>query len=326
MTATGRRPVQVKGRAATAPKAGMHPRNPHRQRYDFPALVATHAALARFVATNRHGDASIDFADAHAVKALNQALLRKDYGVTDWDIPAEYLCPPLPGRADYLHHLADLLASTRQGVIPRGTQVRILDIGCGANCIYPIIGHRAYGWRFVGSDVDAQALRAAQRTIDANRVLRGGIELRLQTDPGKAFSGIIADGEAFAATICNPPFHASLREAHAHAQRKWDKLGKDVVLAPGEAPRRNFGGQGAELWCQGGEVGFIVRMISDSARMPRACRWFTTLVSKEASLPPILRALKGAGVRERRTIEMLHGQKRSRIVGWSFVDGANQDA
>jgi 23S rRNA (adenine1618-N6)-methyltransferase len=46
--------------------------------------------------------------------------------------------PPIPGRADYIHYIADLLATTNSG-IPKETEYKDWDIGVGANCIYPII-------------------------------------------------------------------------------------------------------------------------------------------------------------------------------------------
>jgi hypothetical protein len=90
-------------------KTGLHPRNRFREGYDFTALIAVSPALKAFVKPNAYGDDSIDYADPLAVKALNQALLRQAYGLPHWDIPAGYLCPPIPGRSDYLHHLADLI-------------------------------------------------------------------------------------------------------------------------------------------------------------------------------------------------------------------------
>jgi 23S rRNA (adenine1618-N6)-methyltransferase len=80
----------------------------------------------------------------------------------------------------------------------------------------------------------------------------------------------------------------------------------------------NFGGQASELWCEGGELGFVQRMIAESARVPRACRWFTTLVSKSEHVPRLRQALRAVNAAEVRTIDMTHGQKKSRILAWSF--------
>jgi 23S rRNA A1618 N6-methylase RlmF len=52
-----------------------------------------------------------------------------------------------PGRLDYIHYIADLLQK-QQRYHPKGHTVQGLDIGIGANCIYPIIGNAEYGWSF----------------------------------------------------------------------------------------------------------------------------------------------------------------------------------
>lgn len=313
----------AKGRAAPAEKTSLHPRNPHRGRYDFAQLIAASPELAPFVAPNAHGDESVNFADPAAVKALNRALLNLVYGIREWDIPPQYLCPPIPGRADYLHFLADLLATGNAGVIPRGDAVRVLDVGVGANCIYPLIGQREYGWRFVGSDVDAAAIANAQRIVDANS-LGDAITLRLQASPAAIFRGVVRQDEVFDLTMCNPPFHASLAEAAAGTQRKWKNLGR--AAGKQNAPVLNFGGQVAELYCAGGEEAFVGRMIAESAELRGNCLWFTALLSKSASLPGIYRALKRAGALQHKTMEMAQGQKKSRLVAWTFLDGKQQQA
>lgn len=302
-------------------KPGLHPRNRHAGGYDFAQLVQACPELGPFVGRAPYGGASIDFADSAAVKALNRALLLDAYGIRGWDIPAGYLCPPIPGRADYLHHLADLLAEGHGGSIPQGPEVRVLDVGVGANAIYPLIGHREYGWSFVGSDLDATALAAAGRILAANPGLAEAIELRRQANRNAIFEGVVAPGECFDLTLCNPPFHASLREAHEAAQQKWRRLGR-----VGSTSARNFGGQGAELWCEGGEAGFIRRMVTESVPLGDRVRWFTTLVSSSASLPAVHRALRQAQARDIRTVPMAQGQKQSRFVAWTFLSPEQQEA
>lgn len=309
-----------------ADKENLHPRNKHRGRYDFKLLVECSPELAAFVALNAYQDESIDFADPDAVRALNRALLKQIYGVTGWNIPAQYLCPPIPGRADYLHYLADLLADVpadgNAAVVPRGESIRVLDIGVGANCVYPLIGHSEYGWHFVGTDIDRAALACAQATIDANRSYGEAIELRFQTSPTAIFKGVLGPDELFDLAMCNPPFHASQDEARAGSERKWQNLGK--AAGRDQTPVLNFGGQGVELCCAGGEEGFVSRMVAESAQVSGNFLWFTTLVSKSSSLPTVYRALKNASVQDSRTIEMAQGQKKSRIVAWTFFNKRQQ--
>ncbi len=306
-------------------KISLHPRNAHRSRYDFAALIAASPELAAFVAKNAYGDESIDFAAPAAVKALNRALLKQFYGVQGWDIPPDYLCPPIPGRADYLHYLADLLADSAGGLLLRGADIRVLDIGIGANAIYPLIGHAVYGWQFVGTEIDPIALANAAYILAANPEFEQAIELRQQHQPQQFFEGIMKAGEWFDLCLCNPPFHASLAEATAGSKRKWQNLGK-INAGNKQQPVLNFGGHGGELWCDGGEEAFICRMIEESAVFPTACFWFTSLVSKATSLPGLYRTLEAVGVQTSHTIEMAQGQKQSRIVAWTFYDGRQQNA
>ncbi|HTJ97462.1 MAG TPA: 23S rRNA (adenine(1618)-N(6))-methyltransferase RlmF [Rhodocyclaceae bacterium] len=301
-----------------AEKTDLHPRSKHRGRYDFKQLIAANPELSQFVGLNDYQVESIDFSNPFAVKALNYAILKQAYGIAWWDIPPQFLCPPIPGRADYLHYLADLLADSNGGEIPRGAKVKVLDIGVGANCIYPLIGHSEYGWSFVGSDIDSIALACAQVNVDANAGYTKAITLRLQKDSSAIFQGIVKTKDRFALSLCNPPFHASLAEAQSGTQQKWKNLGKSQNAG------LNFGGQSNELCCEGGEEGFITRMVAESIAVQDQCLWFSSLVSKSATLPAIKHALKQARVATSRTIEMAQGQKISRLVAWTFKDKAEQ--
>lgn len=299
-------------------KQELHPRNLHRSRYDFPLLIQSYPQLKRFVFTNPYGDESVDFANPEAVKTLNAALLKHFYAIDHWNIPENYLCPPIPGRADYIHYLADLLAAANNNVIPTGKKIKVLDIGVGANCIYPVIGHQSYGWQFVGSDVDKRAVSSAENIAAINPSLQNDLSFRLQHSASNIFKGIVKPGELFDLTMCNPPFHASAEEAREGSQRKVRNLGrqkgKEVIL--------NFGGQHAELWCHGGEVAFIRKMVQESAEIGTQCLWFTTLVSKSAHLSMVYDAIERAGASAVKTIEMAQGQKLSRFVAWSFLSAS----
>lgn len=291
-------------------KQQLHERNRFRAGYDFDRLVAGSPRLAAFVAPNAYGNDSIDYADPEAVKALNQALLQDAYGL-DWNLPAGYLCPPIPGRSEYLHHLADLLgvgASTQ-----RPKRVVVLDIGMGANCIYPLIGAREYGWHFVGTEVDPVALKWAKELVAANSSVARLIECRIQKSPLACFAGVTKAGETFDLSMCNPPFHESAEAAAEGSRRKQRNLGTKKAKAV-----LNFGGQAGELWCEGGELGFVGRMITESAERPQLCGWFTTLVAKSEHLPRLFKQLDHVNAVDVQTLEMAHGQKKSRILAWRF--------
>jgi len=301
-------------------KTNLHPRNQHRSRYDFEFLIQNSPTLKPFVFINEHGIETIDFSNPDAVKALNKSLLTSYYNIKNWDIPEFYLCPPIPGRADYIHYIADLLASSNNQIIPQGDTVVGLDIGVGANCIYPMIGNAVYGWNFVGTDIDEKAIANCAAIIEENPQLIEAISLQQQTEARFIFKNIITPEDKFTFTICNPPFHKSLEEATKGTVRKVSNL--ESKKTPN--PVLNFGGHNAELWCEGGELGFITQMIYESAKYPLQCLWFTTLVSKQSHLSSIYKTLNKVNAATIKTIDMAQGQKTSRIVAWTFLSEKQQ--
>ena len=291
-------------------KTKLHPRNQHREGYDFGRLVAQLPKLEAFTISNPVGQITIDFQDVWAVRVLNQALLKTYYNINYWDIPANYLCPPIPGRVDYIHYLADLLASDNNQEIPRGRNFKALDIGTGANLVYPLIGQSEYGWHFTGVDIDPTAIKVAQHICQFNELK---IDLRQQNIRENIFRGVIKPHETFHITLCNPPFHASIENANKVAQRKWRNLGK------GQSKKLNFGGQNTELFCPGGEIKFIASMVEQSIEFAEQCLWFSSLVSKKDNLKPLYKILRKAKVTDVKVVEMAQGQKVSRFIAWTYI-------
>ncbi|WP_456389093.1 23S rRNA (adenine(1618)-N(6))-methyltransferase RlmF [Profundibacter sp.] len=293
-----------------ATKTKLHPRNQHREGYDFVRLVAQTPELEAFTISNPLGQTTIDFQDVRAVRMLNRALLKTHYNIDFWDIPSGYLCPPIPGRVDYIHYLADLLADSNNQKIPCGRHIKALDIGTGASLVYPLVGQSEYGWSFTGVDIDAGALKSARKICEFNELK---ITLRRQIEPENIFRGVFEPHDAFHITLCNPPFHASIEQANKGTQRKWRNLGK------GHSKKLNFGGQNAELWCPGGEIKFIASMVEQSMEFADQCLWFTSLVSKKDNLRPLYKILGKARVADFKVVEMAQGQKTSRFIAWTYM-------
>ncbi|MFT7053488.1 MAG: 23S rRNA (adenine1618-N6)-methyltransferase [Psychromonas sp.] len=294
----------------------LHPRNLHRGHYDLKQLCQQSPSLSVFLRTNPKGDQTLDFSEPQAVLLLNQALLKQFYHVDFWQIPQGYLCPPIPGRVDYIHYLADLLGDTFNGKIPEGKQVRVLDIGTGANCIYPILGSQSYAWSFVGTDIDPLSVKMAELIIKSNAALKPFIKVQLQANKQAIFAGIIKAKDKFTLTMCNPPFHASMEKALAGSARKIKNLSKDQSN-PSQV--LNFSGQEGELCCAGGEIAFLKQMIQESKDYAGQVCWFTSLVSKSENIAPLKKELEKVSAEHVKVIKMAQGQKVSRFIAWSFL-------
>lgn len=292
----------------------MHKNNKHRKDYNFEALTTCVPELELFVFTNTYGNKTIDFANPKAVKLLNTALLKLHYGIEYWEFPDAHLCPPIPGRVEYIHLLNELL--TASGV---QTNARVLDVGTGATCIYPLLGYTTYDWTFIASEIDKHALDNAQQILEKNK-LNSAITLRFQNNKQSILDGVILPSEQITASMCNPPFYKNEAEAIENTQRKLKGLGQknDTIV-------RNFSGTAQELWYPGGEKAFLHNYLYQSSLLKTNCFWFTSLVSKKEHVKSMQASLKKLGATTIKVLNLSLGNKMSRVVAWTFLNAKEQN-
>lgn len=300
----------------------MHKNNPHINGYDMAVLACTNSKLKPYIELSKQGRETINFSDAVAVKELNKALLMHDYQLEYWDIPTGYLCPPIPGRADYLLGLNDVLQDHKKK--DALTPVMALDIGTGANMIYPIIGYGLFGWQWVASELDSEAIKNAQMILNKNPKLKPVVKLRQQNNANHIFKGIIDSGDYFDVTCCNPPFHKSAKDAEAGTIRKNKNLNKNKQkrnpngssISTGK--HLNFEGKANELWCKGGELEFVKKMINESQDVAKQVGLFSCLISKGENVKPLLDHIKMKKAKFYNVYDMQQGNKTSRFIVWNF--------
>ena len=279
----------------------MHPKNPFARDYDFDHLINHDEHLESFVFVNKHGNKTIRFGDPQAVRSLNTALLQAAYAV-EWSIPDGFLCPPIPGRLDYLLFVSDLFEKK---------DLRLLDIGTGSSLIYPILGACHFKWTCVGSEIDRESAAHAQSLIDSNPSL-AKTKVRIQTNKKQILKNIIQPEDQFDVMVCNPPFYKTAEDAVKENRRKVKNLGLK------KRSKLNFGGNANELWTHGGEVTFVSNLAAESKNYKTQVGWFTSLVSRQEHLSQIKRAIEEAGATAVRVVEMGTGNKMSRFVAWRF--------
>ena len=293
----------------------MHKTNKPREAYDFPKLATTHPNLEDYMFHNTYGNISIDFSNPKAVKALNTALLKHHYNISFWEYPDAHLCPPIPSRVAYIDLLKDLLETSglAQNVI-------VLDIGTGATCIYPLLGHAINNWNFVASEIDEKALEIARNIVRMNE-LNDAIELRFQKDKQSILNGILDPSESISATMCNPPFYKSKAEAQESTLRKQKGLRQHL-----DSKLRNFSGTANELWYPGGEKAFLHNYLYQSSLLKASCFWYTSLVSKKELVKSMRHSLKKLGATQVKILELNVGHKISRVLAWTFLSEKERKA
>jgi len=286
----------------------VHKNNKHQGDYDFNKLSKVHEPLAEHVYIGKSGKQTIDFSKQMAVKVFNTALLKYHYEIEYWQFPHKHLCPAIPGRAEYIHLVYDLLKSS--GI---DKDAKLLDIGTGATCIYPLLGSREYNWNFIASETDKNAFENSAKIIKMNN-LGKQIELRFQSNWESILKGIIKADDKISATICNPPFYKNQSDADKENRSKLTGLGHNSQTAD-----RNFSGTQKELIYPGGEKAFLHNYLYQSSLFKTNCFWFTSLVSKKKLVESMRSSLKKLGAKEIKTISMQLGNKTSRVVAWTFL-------
>ena len=216
-----------------------------------------------------------------------------------WDIPAEFLCPPVPGRLAYIRWIHALLAA-----IEYEGPVSGIDIGTGASCIYPLLGCSEYPtWSFLATEMDWKAYVVARGNVERNVALRDRIRI-VHVNGQSVFPKRISD-DSFAFSMCNPPFYASKNEVLEKAAFKH-------LL-----PKHKYPGAEHEMMVDKGEVGFISNMIAESVHLKTSVQWFTTLVGIKSSLakliPLVLKHTFNYTV-----VSVQPGKTRRWILAWSF--------
>ncbi len=281
----------------------MHVKNKHKKKYNLDLLTNEFPKLLPYI-KKIHQNKTIDFSNPKAVKTLNQALLKTHYNINYWDFSDDNLCPPIPGRVDYIHHLADLIDGEKN--------IKILDIGTGATLIYPLLGISEYNWKFIVSDINIDTLKNVKKLVSQNK-LKDKIEIRVQKSTQNILKGIIKPNEKITVSMCNPPFYKSEEEAKAVNQKKL----KGLKI---EKKQRNFSGISNELWYPGGEKAFLHNYLYESTYFKEQFIWFTSLVSKKENIKSMQKSLMKLGAKRVKIIPMEQGNKISRIVAWSFIE------
>lgn len=290
----------------------MHIRNKHKDGYDLEKLPHANPNLKKYIGII-HDKKSIDFSDPKAVFELNKSLLLADYKLKSWEISTNSLCPAVPGRADYVHHVADLISLETKSTA-KDSNIRVLDIGTGSSMIYPIIGAQEYEWNFVATEIDRNSIHYAEVNINKNVWLKKKIQLRFQDTPENILTGIIFDQDKFDAIICNPPFFKSREDNWKSSTKKFQNLNKTTE----KITVQNFAGHPNELWCPGGEKAFITKLINESKTYQAQLKWITTLVSSKDNLKPLIAVLEYNKAAKIEIINMKQGNKASRILAWRW--------
>ncbi|OUC48371.1 hypothetical protein D917_01229 [Trichinella nativa] len=218
----------------------MHPRNFYRNNPpNFAELALQYPDFRQHCAIDIYGKVNFNFKNPDAIRALTNVLLKKDFGLSI-EIPPDSLVPRIPGRLNYIHWLQDLAASHFPD-----ESVRCIDIGSGASCIYPLLGAKVCGWKFIAVEKLPDAIECARKNVMKNN-LQNLISVVEVDGPINLYNVVEQLGTEMICSfcMCNPPFFDSQR-----------KEGPGNLSFPSRrpAPHSCTVGRHEEMFADGGE-------------------------------------------------------------------------
>ena len=195
--------------------------------------------------------------------------------------------------------------------------MRVLDVGCGASCVYPLIGCRLRrGWGFVATEVDVRSVECARENVRANG-LGERVDVRLVGGGDGGVLDVLAEHEEVGVVdvvMMNPPFYESEEKMRESAEKKKRKPNSACT---GVKVEMVWEGAEGEV---GGEVGFVGRLIVESAVEENRMRvqWCSAMLGHLSSVPILIGRLRDKGCDNYAVTEFVQGETRRWCVAWSW--------
>ncbi len=265
---------------------------------DFKFLSEEFPEFKKHVYINKYGGYSINWKNPNSIKELVKTILNKFFNITYYEIPENFLIPTLTSRYNYLNYINKLFTKLE---IENKEKI-LIDIGTGANLIYPLLGYKLYNWKFIASEINEDAINIGKKIIKENN-LEKEILIIKQNDSKKIFENIINFNNKYLCSICNPPFFDINTE-----------IKKDNLYTDNEY---NYN----EVYCEGGEIFFIKEMIKESYIYKKNIFLFSSLIGRKSNMKKIysvMKNLKEMSLLKKITIKQ--GKNARWIIIWSFYD------
>ncbi len=109
--------------------------------------------------------------------------------------------------------------------------------------------------------------------------------------------------------MCNPPFFTSREDMlSTYSMKK-------------KAPSAVCTGAEVEMVTEGGDLGFVLRMVEESEKLKEIVQWYSSMLGKLSSVHEVVKRLKEKGIGNRAVTCLMAGNVTRRwVVAWSFGD------
>ncbi|KYM95659.1 PREDICTED: methyltransferase-like protein 16 homolog [Cyphomyrmex costatus] len=280
-------------------KQYIHPRNKYKRPPDYKQLAILYPEFREIAMMDFTGRIRIDFKERRSLHVLTETLLKHDFDL-HVNIPADNLNPAIPLRLNYILWIEDLMTHSKLEM----ENVTGIDIGTGAVCIYALLLAKIYKCQVIGTEVDKGSVEHAQKCIKSNK-LQNLIEITT-VNSDRIFKDVVQDSRVYDFSMCNPPFFENEDDG-------FEKVVK--VLPPRNAPTGNDN----ELKTEGGELGFVTKIIEESVEVGNRVKIYSTMIGKKVNLVILRRLLRSKNIKNMTWTEFCQGHTTRWGLAWSFL-------
>ena len=274
---------------------------------DFLLLIKEFPELKKYILKqdkDKKEEIAFDWSNNDLSLLMTKSILNYYFNIKYYHIPKGYLIPPIPSRLNYLNLIKSLLTSKYNGNIIN--DIIGIDIGTGANIIYPILGNSLFKWKFICTEINDEAYNNAKIILQKNN-LEQNITLIKQKNKNNIFLGILNQENKYSFSICNPPYYDYETEIKLDDKKRDNEFNFD------------------EVYYKQGEFGFFKRYFEESICYKKNIFLFSILIGKKSNSEFIYdkinsynNIIKLCGLKK-----IMTGNNVRYIIYWSFNNSYN---
>ena len=273
-------------------------------RPDFLTLIKEFPELKKYILKQNEDNEEefqFDWSNNELSLLMDKSILNYYFNIKYYDIPKGFLIPPIPSRINYINLINSIITKLINDIDIKN--IIGIDIGTGANIIYPILGYSIYKWKFICTEINKEAYNNAKLILQKNN-LENNINIIKQNNKDNIFISILNRENKYIFSMCNPPYYNYENEIKLEDKKRDNEYNFD------------------EIYYKNGEYGFFQRYFEESICYKNNVFLYTILIGKKINAENIYDKLSSYNdiIKIYNMQKILTGNNVRYIIYWSFFN------
>ena len=271
---------------------------------DFLTLIKEFPELKKYILKqneDNEAEFQFDWSNNELSLLMDKSILNYYFNIKYYDIPKGFLIPPIPSRINYINLINSIITKLINDIDIKN--IIGIDIGTGANIIYPILGYSIYKWKFICTEINKEAYNNAKLILQKNN-LENNINIIKQNNKDNIFISILNRENKYIFSMCNPPYYNYENEIKLEDKKRDNEYNFD------------------EIYYKNGEYGFFQRYFEESICYKNNVFLYTILIGKKINAENIYDKLSSYNdiIKIYNMQKILTGNNVRYIIYWSFFN------